>query len=71
MKVSSTDNNLYRIIADGISTGGRYTPFVQNYRPQLFLRTADVTVGLTWPEDTADADEKMVRPQCATTLSSL
>ncbi|EIM92966.1 translation elongation factor Tu [Stereum hirsutum FP-91666 SS1] len=42
--------------------GGRYTPFVQNYRPQLFLRTADVTVGLTWPEETADADEKMVMP---------
>jgi len=41
--------------------GGRYTPFMSNYRPQLFLRTADVTVGLTFPEGTPDAAEKMVR----------
>ncbi len=27
--------------------GGRYTPFMNNYRPQLFIRTADVTVSLT------------------------
>ncbi len=40
--------------------GGRFNPFVANYRPQLFLRTADVTVSLTWPEGTADAEEKMV-----------
>jgi elongation factor Tu len=33
---------------------------MSNYRPQLFLRTADVTVKLTWPEGTADAAEKMV-----------
>ena len=33
---------------------------MQNYRPQLFLRTADITVSLTFPEGTADADEKMV-----------
>jgi elongation factor Tu len=42
-------------------TGGRYTPFMSNYRPQLFLRTADITVALTFPEDTLDAAEKMVR----------
>jgi elongation factor Tu len=42
--------------------GGRYTPFMANYRPQLFIRTADVTVGLTFPEGTANADEKMVMP---------
>jgi len=42
--------------------GGRYTPFMSNYRPQLFLRTADVTTALTWPEDTLDAAEKMVMP---------
>ena len=41
--------------------GGRYTPFMANYRPQLFMRTADVTVGLTFPEGTPDAHEKMVR----------
>lgn len=42
--------------------GGRFNPFVAHYRPQLFLRTADVTVGLTWPEGTPDAEEKMVMP---------
>ncbi|EIN13675.1 translation elongation factor Tu [Punctularia strigosozonata HHB-11173 SS5] len=42
--------------------GGRYTPFMHNYRPQMFLRTADVTVGLSFPEGTPDATEKMVMP---------
>jgi len=42
--------------------GGRYTPFMENYRPQLFLRTADITVSLQWPEGTEDAAEKMVMP---------
>lgn len=42
--------------------GGRYTPFMSNYRPQLFLRTADITVALTWPEGTSDAAERMVMP---------
>lgn len=42
--------------------GGRYTPFTEGYRPQLFLRTADVTVALTFPEGTTDAAEKMVIP---------
>ena len=32
-----------------------------NYRPQLFMRTADVTVGLTFPEGTSNPEEKMVR----------
>jgi elongation factor Tu len=40
--------------------GGRYTPFMSNYRPQLFLRTTDVTVALTFPEGTEGADEKLV-----------
>ena len=35
---------------------------MQNYRPQLFIRTADITCGLTFPEGTTDADEKMVMP---------
>lgn len=35
---------------------------MENYRPQLFLRTADITVGLLWPEGTSDAAEKMVMP---------
>ena len=42
--------------------GGRYTPFMNNYRPQLFIRTSDVTVGLTFPEGTESPDEKMVMP---------
>ena len=42
--------------------GGRYTPFMANYRPQLFLRTADITVSLTFPDGTSDANEKMVMP---------
>ena len=42
--------------------GGRYTPFMNNYRPQLFIRTSDVTVGLTFPDGTADMHEKMVMP---------
>ncbi|EJD55592.1 translation elongation factor Tu, partial [Auricularia subglabra TFB-10046 SS5] len=42
--------------------GGRYTPFMQNYRPQLFIRTADITVNLSFPPGTPDADEKMVMP---------
>jgi len=42
--------------------GGRYTPFMSNYRPQLFLRTADITVALTFPEGTEGAEEKMVMP---------
>ncbi|KIJ68370.1 hypothetical protein HYDPIDRAFT_124799 [Hydnomerulius pinastri MD-312] len=42
--------------------GGRYTPFVSNYRPQLFLRTADITTSLTFPPGTPDADDKMVMP---------
>ena len=33
---------------------------MSNYRPQLFIRTADITVGLTFPEGTPDAAEKMV-----------
>ncbi|KAF5374833.1 hypothetical protein D9758_000211 [Tetrapyrgos nigripes] len=42
--------------------GGRYTPFMQGYRPQLFLRTADVTVTLNFAEGTPDAAEKMAMP---------
>ena len=33
-----------------------------NYRPQLFLRTADITVALNFPDGTEDASEKMVMP---------
>jgi elongation factor Tu len=42
--------------------GGRHTGFMNNYRPQMFLRTADEACALWWPEGTADADSKMVMP---------
>ncbi|KAI8072453.1 elongation factor Tu [Gongronella butleri] len=42
--------------------GGRHTPFVNNYRPQMFIRTTDVTVSLSHPEGTEDADNKLVMP---------
>ena len=35
---------------------------MQNYRPQLFIRTADITTSLHFPEGTPDAHEKMVMP---------
>jgi elongation factor Tu len=30
--------------------GGRHTPFFNNYRPQFYLRTTDVTGIITLPE---------------------
>ena len=30
--------------------GGRHTPFVTKYSPQLYTRTADVTAHMTLPE---------------------
>ena len=38
------------------------TPFMQNYRPQLFMRTTDVTVSLSWPEGVETPHEKLVMP---------
>merc|ERR1712157_189363 len=32
--------------------GGRHTPFFSSYRPQVFIRTADVTGTVTLPEGT-------------------
>jgi elongation factor Tu len=43
--------------------GGRHTGFANNYRPQLFLRTADEAAALTWPEGSEALEEnKMVMP---------
>ncbi len=42
--------------------GGRHTGFHEHYRPQIYLRTADDSVDLTWPEGTEDASTKMVMP---------
>ena len=35
---------------------------MENYKPQLFLRTADITTALEFPEGTPDAKEKMIMP---------
>lgn len=35
---------------------------MNNYRPQLFIRTTDVTVALTFPESVEGRDEKTVMP---------
>jgi elongation factor Tu len=32
--------------------GGRHTPFFNNYRPQFYFRTTDVTGAVTLPEGT-------------------
>ncbi|ORY71868.1 elongation factor Tu GTP binding domain-containing protein [Pseudomassariella vexata] len=41
--------------------GGRHTGFHENYRPQMFLRTADESCALFFPEDTEDKS-RMVMP---------
>ncbi|KAJ1657759.1 translation elongation factor Tu [Dispira simplex] len=48
--------------------GGRHTPFVDNYRPQLFIRTSDVTVTLRHPLGTENPEEKMIMPGDNVTL---
>ncbi|KAK5658522.1 hypothetical protein OQA88_1914 [Cercophora sp. LCS_1] len=42
--------------------GGRHTPFGNNYRPQVYVRSADEACSLNFPEGTEDADSKMVMP---------
>ncbi|ATY64113.1 elongation factor Tu [Cordyceps militaris CM01] len=42
--------------------GGRHTGFHEHYRPQIYLRTADDSVDMTFPEGTEDASSKMVMP---------
>ncbi|KAF9161093.1 translation elongation factor Tu [Actinomortierella ambigua] len=51
------DASLYILSKD---EGGRHTGFLSNYRPQMFVRTSDVTVTLTHPED--EEQDKMVLP---------
>lgn len=41
--------------------GGRKAGFSQNYRPQVFLRTADEAAELKWPDSNED-QEKLVMP---------
>eukprot|EP00595_Chromulina_sp_UTEXLB2642_P000926 CAMPEP_0196761408 /NCGR_PEP_ID=MMETSP1095-20130614/639_1 /TAXON_ID=96789 ORGANISM="Chromulina nebulosa, Strain UTEXLB2642" /NCGR_SAMPLE_ID=MMETSP1095 /ASSEMBLY_ACC=CAM_ASM_000446 /LENGTH=305 /DNA_ID=CAMNT_0042110921 /DNA_START=338 /DNA_END=1255 /DNA_ORIENTATION=+ len=50
--------------------GGRHTPFFNNYKPQLFIRTADITGKITLPEgvemvmpgDNATFDIELISP---------
>ena len=50
--------------------GGRHTPFFQNYRPQFYFRTTDVTGVVTLPEgtemvmpgDTTNMEVKLIQP---------
>ncbi|KAF2196265.1 translation elongation factor Tu [Delitschia confertaspora ATCC 74209] len=42
--------------------GGRHTGFGEHYRPQMFIRTADESTSLSWPEGTENPSEKMVMP---------
>ena len=44
--------------------GGRHTPFFQNYRPQFYFRTTDVTGSITLPEGT-----EMIMPGDNTTMT--
>ncbi|KAJ3096829.1 translation elongation factor Tu [Phlyctochytrium planicorne] len=46
--------------------GGRHTPFVDNYKPQLYSRTMDITCAIHWP-DNAEGNKnreegKMIMP---------
>ena len=50
--------------------GGRHTPFFNNYRPQFYFRTTDVTGVVTLPEgtemvmpgDNTDISVKLIQP---------
>jgi len=42
--------------------GGRHKGFGTGYRPQMYIRSADESCSLTFPEGTEDADGKMVQP---------
>ena len=54
----------------GKDEGGRHTPFFNNYRPQFFFRTTDVTGVVTLPEgtemvmpgDTTDMKVELIQP---------
>jgi elongation factor Tu len=55
------DGNVYILSKD---EGGRHTPFYDNYRPQFYFRTTDVTGVVKLPEGT-----EMVRPGDNTEMS--
>ncbi|MDQ3052493.1 MAG: elongation factor Tu [Actinomycetota bacterium] len=59
--------NVYILSKD---EGGRHTPFFNNYRPQFYFRTTDVTGVVTLPEgtemvmpgDTTEMDVELIQP---------
>jgi len=55
------EGNVYILSKD---EGGRHTPFFNNYRPQFYFRTTDVTGVVTLPEGT-----EMVMPGDNTEMS--
>lgn len=42
--------------------GGRHSPFGENYKPQVFLRTSDVTASFKFPEGEGVDHSQMVMP---------
>ncbi|KAL7625712.1 translation elongation factor Tu [Parahypoxylon ruwenzoriense] len=40
--------------------GGRHTPFFENYRPQMYLRTADESCALHFPDDAEDKSKAVM-----------
>ncbi|CAH6723605.1 elongation factor Tu, mitochondrial [[Candida] jaroonii] len=42
--------------------GGRHSPFAENYKPQLFIRTSDVTGTLKFPSEEGVDHSAMVQP---------
>ena len=47
---TSLPNPITQIYALSEEEGGRKKPFYQNYRPQFFFRTADITGNIDFPE---------------------
>merc|ERR1719198_1502621 len=58
---TSFDAEVYVLNKD---EGGRHTPFFDNYRPQFYVRTADVTGSVKLPEG-----KEMVMPGDNTTVT--
>ena len=43
--------------------GGRHTGFGNNYKPQMYIRTADEAAHVFWPKDSpGEKESKMVMP---------
>src|SRR5947209_3925245 len=62
--VRDVDKPFLMSIEDVFTITGRHTPFFQNYRPQFYFRTTDVTGHITLPEGT-----EMIMPGDNTTMT--